>query len=256
MTDADGFVANPRQLDQAQRRLRKVSRRCSRRRGPDRRTGQKPSRRWLKANAHRTRLPQRVANLRQDGLRTFTTALAARFGTVVVEDLNVSGMLANRWLARHIADARFGEVRRQLDYKTRWRGGRLVVADRWYPSSTTCSDCGAVKAKLPLRVRVFTCDECGLVLDRDLNAARNLAALVDEVTGSTSTASRVGTVNRPAGNAGKTHLVGTGTATESPRGQRRAARRRLGTRSYTFPERFPGPSGGGWSRWCLWVDRH
>jgi putative transposase len=64
-----------------------------------------------------------------------------------------------------------------LGYKTEWYGGRLVVADRWYPSSKTCSGCGAVKAKLPLSERTYTCTTCGLVLDRDLNAARNLAAL-------------------------------------------------------------------------------
>ncbi|MFF5209814.1 zinc ribbon domain-containing protein [Streptosporangium sp. NPDC000396] len=69
------------------------------------------------------------------------------------------------------------EVRRQLTYKTTWRGGRLVVADRWFPSSKTCSACGAVKAKLALAERTYACTACGLVLDRDVNAARNLAAL-------------------------------------------------------------------------------
>jgi putative transposase len=70
-----------------------------------------------------------------------------------------------------------------LGYKTTWNGGRLVVADRWFPSSKTCSDCGVVKAKLPLRVRTFECDACGMVLDRDLNAARNLARLVERESG-------------------------------------------------------------------------
>ncbi|TYC07281.1 zinc ribbon domain-containing protein, partial [Micromonospora sp. MP36] len=67
-------------------------------------------------------------------------------------------------------------------YKAEWNGGRRIVANRWYPSSKTCSDCGAVKAKLPLRVRTYICDSCGLVLDRDVNAARNLAALAREAT--------------------------------------------------------------------------
>ena len=98
----------------------------------------------------------------------------------MVEDLNVAGMLANRRLARHIADAGFAELRRQLAYKTTWNGGRLIVADRWYPSSKTCSGCGAVKTKLALSEREYACDTCGLVLDRDLNAARNLAALAAE----------------------------------------------------------------------------
>jgi transposase len=87
-------------------------------------------------------------------------------------------MVRHRRLARSVADAGFGEIRRQLAYKTSWNGGHLEVADRWYPSSKTCSSCGAVKPKLPLRVRTFTCEHCGLVLDRDKNAALNLAALV------------------------------------------------------------------------------
>ena len=107
---------------------------------------------------------------------------------MVVEDLNVAGMLRNRRLARKIADAGFGEIRRQLTYKTRRNGGHTVVADRWYPSSKTCSGCGAVKAKLPLHVRVFDCDACPLVMDRDENAARNLAALAAACTTGTGVA--------------------------------------------------------------------
>jgi putative transposase len=220
VTDEQGMVANPRRLDEAQRRLRRISRRCSRRRGPDKRTqgdSAEPSKRWRKANATRSRLHARVTNLRRDGIHKLTTALAARFGAVVVEDLNVSGMLRNRRLARRIADAGFGEIRRQLHYKTMWRGGTLHVADRWFPSSKTCSGCGAVKAKLPLHVRVFDCEHCGLSLDRDINAARNLARLIElDGAAGTSTASCVGTVNRPAGNPRKTSRAGTGTATGRP----------------------------------------
>jgi transposase len=94
----------------------------------------------------------------------------------VVEDLNVAGMLKNRRLARHVADASFGEFRRQAGYKTAWHGGQLIVADRWFASSKKCSGCGAVRAKLALSERTYRCDACGLVLDRDVNAARNLAA--------------------------------------------------------------------------------
>ncbi|MFC9635849.1 RNA-guided endonuclease InsQ/TnpB family protein [Streptomyces mirabilis] len=103
--------------------------------------------------------------------------MTGEFGTVVVEDLNVAGMFRNRRLARRIADAGFGEIRRQLTYKTRRNGCRVVAGDRWFPSSKTCSGCGALKAKLPLHVRTYACDACGLVIDRDDNAARNLAAL-------------------------------------------------------------------------------
>ncbi|MFF0736834.1 IS607 family element RNA-guided endonuclease TnpB [Streptomyces chartreusis] len=181
MADSTGeirTVANPGHYDRARKELRRASRVVARRQGPDRRTGQQPSRRWEKANAARNRVHYRVANLREDALHKLTTAVAAEYGTIVVEDLNVAGMLRSQRMARRIADAGFGEIRRQLDYKARQRHGtRLVVADRWYPSSKTCSGCGAVKAKLPLHVRTYECDACGLVIDRDDNAARNLAAL-------------------------------------------------------------------------------
>jgi putative transposase len=177
------FVPNARHLDAALQDLRRFSRRASRRRGPDRRTGQAPSKRWLKANAERNRIHHRVANLREDALHKLTSRIAAEYGTVVVEDLHVAGMVRNRRLARRIADASFGEIRRQLTYKTDWGGGRLVVADRWFPSSKTCSGCGAVKAKLPLHARVYECDGCGRVLNRDANAAINLAALAASSTG-------------------------------------------------------------------------
>jgi putative transposase len=84
-------------------------------------------------------------------------------------------MLANRRLARHVADASFGELRRQAEYKAAWHGGRVIVAERFCPSSKTCSACGTVKAKLSLKERVYRCDACGLVMDRDVNAALNLA---------------------------------------------------------------------------------
>jgi putative transposase len=119
----------------------------------------------------------RVASVRADALHKATTELARRYETVVVEDLNVAGMLRNRWLARAIADQGFGQARRMLVYKTGWNGGRVALAGRFYPSSTTCSSCGAVKAKLPLRERVFRCGQCGHAEDRDVNAARNLLSL-------------------------------------------------------------------------------
>ncbi|MEV0811504.1 IS607 family element RNA-guided endonuclease TnpB, partial [Micromonospora sp. NPDC050200] len=161
------YVPNPAHYDTALKVLKRMSRRVSRRQGPNRRTGQTPSKRWLIANAERNHVHHRVANLRQDGLHKLTTTISAEYGTVVVEDLNVAGMLRNRRLARKIADAGFGEIRRQITYKTGWAGGVTVKADRWYPSSKTCSGCSAVKAKLPLHFRTFICDECGLILDRD-----------------------------------------------------------------------------------------
>lgn len=172
-------VPNPRHYDASRRKLARASRTVSRRQGPDRRSSQKPSNRWLRANATRNKVHHRVSNQRRDGIHKLTTVLAREYGTVVVEDLNVAGMVRNRKLARQISDAGFGEIRRQLAYKTVWNGGRLAVADRWFPSSKTCSGCEAVKPKLSLSERTFTCTECGLVLDRDLNAAINLAKLVE-----------------------------------------------------------------------------
>ncbi|AXE22683.1 transposase [Streptomyces globosus] len=192
MADSTGenrTVANPGHYDAARKQLRRASRTVSRRQGPDRRTGRKPSKRWGKANDIRNRVHHRVANLREDALHKLTTAVAAEYGTIVVEELNVAGMLRNRRLARRIADAGFGEIRRQLAYKTRQRHAtRLVAADRWYPSSKTCSGCGAVKAKLPLHVRTYECDACNLVIDRDDNAALNLAALAAACTTGTGVA--------------------------------------------------------------------
>lgn len=91
-------------------------------------------------------------------------------------------MIRNRKLAMYISDAAFGEFRRQVEYKTAWYGTELVVADRWYPSSKTCSGCGTVKVDLTLADRMYACDECGLLLDRDLNAAINLARYTPDNT--------------------------------------------------------------------------
>ncbi|MFF0206148.1 IS607 family element RNA-guided endonuclease TnpB [Streptomyces sp. NPDC005017] len=213
MADSAGeirTVANPRYLDGALKRLRRASRTVSRRRGPDRRTGQQPSKRWEKANAARNRVHHRVANLRADALHQLTTAVAGEYGTVVVEDLNVAGMLRSRRLARRIADAGFGEIRRQLHYKVRRNGCRLLAADRWFPSSKTCSGCGAVKAKLPLHIRTYACDACRLVIDRDANAALNLAALAAAAVTGTGVAGDQDTapaVSKPRGADRKTRTT-------------------------------------------------
>lgn len=200
------MIPNPRPLERAQRRLRRLNRQAARRTGPDRRTGQQPSARWRATQATIARVHARAASVREDGLHRLTTRLAAAYGIVVVEDLHVAGMLRNRRLAGKIADAGFGVLRRQLAYKTAWHGGRLTVADRFYPSSKTCSGCGHVKAKLALSERTYRCSSCGLVLDRDLNAACNLAALA----GGASSPSRGATENEPAGNPGKARRAGTG----------------------------------------------
>ncbi len=129
-----------------------------------------------KARAKLSRLHARIANIRQDALHQLTSDLTRRFHTIVIEDLNVRGMLKNHRLARSIADMSFFEFRRQLEYKAERRGGLVVVADRWFPSSKTCSTCGTVQEKMPLAIRQWTCPDCGTTHDRDENAARNLLA--------------------------------------------------------------------------------
>jgi transposase len=113
-------------------------------------------------------------------LRFPTQADAAlRPRVVVLEDLNVEGMKRNRTLALSISDVGMGEFRRQMEYKTMWQGETFLLADRWYPSTKKCSACGNVKEDMDLSERIYVCEkpECGLILDRDLNAARSLAAL-------------------------------------------------------------------------------
>ncbi|MGJ7905586.1 IS607 family element RNA-guided endonuclease TnpB [Actinopolyspora sp. H202] len=197
------IIANPKHLDVAQRELRRLQRRAARQQGPDKRTKRTPSNRWRKTQARIAKLHTAVANARRDGLHKLSTRLVAEFDTVVVEDLHVAGMVRNRRLARALSGVGMGELRRQLDYKTSWSGRDLVVADRWYPSSKTCNDCGAVKAKLRLSERTFTCDHCGYTADRDLNAARNLAGLA-------SSPSCGATKNEPTGNPRKTSPAGHG----------------------------------------------
>jgi len=173
-------VPNPRHSGGGARKVRRLSRTVSRRVGPydsATKTRQHPSNRWRAATAALAEAQGRVADQRRDSTHKLTTMLARTFETVVVEDLFVAGMAGNHSLARHVADASFGQIHRQLEYKTAWNGGRVVVVDRWFPSSKTCSGCGAVKAKLALSERSYVCMACGMVLDRDLNAAKNLAAM-------------------------------------------------------------------------------
>jgi putative transposase len=121
------------------------------------------------------RIHTRIACLRKALLHDITAQLTRGYRSVVIEDLNTAGMLANRRLARVISDAAFGEFRRQLEYKSQWYGTELIIANRWFPSSKTCSRCGTIKADLTLAERIYTCAACGLAVDRDVNAAINLA---------------------------------------------------------------------------------
>ncbi len=135
-----------------------------------------------KTKAKLSRLHARIGNIRNDALHQLTTDLTRRFHTIGIEDLNVRGMVKNRHLSRAVSDMGFFEFRRQLDYKAAQRGGMIVVADRWYPSSKTCSCCGHKLETLPLAMRKWACPACGSVHDRDVNAAINLKNLAVSFT--------------------------------------------------------------------------
>ncbi len=208
-------VPPPKHASHYARRMARLQRQCSRRSGPKK--GQAPSRRWRRSKAKLANVHAKVANARSDGLHRLTSRLARAHRAVVIEDLNVAGMTrsakgSGHWrgkarLNRALLDASPAELRRQLGYKCSWYGSKLVVADRWYPSSKTCSGCGAVKAKLALFERTYGCDACGLVIDRDVNAAMNLASLVEAVTG---TASGAGTGRATGLRTGRGEVAASG----------------------------------------------
>jgi len=137
-------------------------------------------------NYHKQRLKvarkhQQIANMRRDVQHKFTTELARTCGAIGIEDLNILGMMANRNLARAIADAAMGQLLQFLKNKVASAGGNLFIASRWFPSTKRCSCCGHVKKRMPLKHRTYQCHACGLVIDRDLNAALNLAWVANEM---------------------------------------------------------------------------
>jgi putative transposase len=162
---------NPRHLKQRLRKIKRCQRAVSRK--------VKGSQNRRKAARRLAAQHRRVANQRANTLHQLTSRLAKTKSVVVIEDLNVAGMLKNHHLAQAIGDVGFGDFRRQLAYKAAWYGCQVLVASRWEPSSKTCSGCGWVDDDLSLADRTFRCERCGQVLDRDLNAAINLAKLAD-----------------------------------------------------------------------------
>lgn len=169
-TLSDGTTEpNPRHLTSCLKKLRRLQRAVSRKRtgGCNRR----------KAVQRLARLHRQVANQRANTLHHLTSRLAKTKSVIVIEDLNVAGMLKNHHLAQAIADVGFAEFKRQLTYKAGWYGSTVILASRWEPSSKRCAGCGHVKDELLLAERTYRCEMCGLVLDRDLNAAINLSKL-------------------------------------------------------------------------------
>ncbi|MFX1559902.1 MAG: RNA-guided endonuclease InsQ/TnpB family protein [Promethearchaeota archaeon] len=167
LSDSTIFV-NPRALGRRLRKLKQLHRSLSRKK--------KRSKNREKAKLCLARMYLKIFNIRQDTLHKLTTRLTKNHSKVVIEDLCVSAMMKNRKLARAIADVGFYEFRRQLEYKCRWYGSHLVIAPRTYPSSKLCSCCGSRKRNLSLSERDYHCEQCGLKIDRDLNAALNLVA--------------------------------------------------------------------------------
>ncbi len=161
-------VANPRHERRDRARLALVQRRLARK--------QKGSVNREKARVKVARVHARIADRRRDFLHKLTTRLVRENQAVVIEDLSVRNMVRSHSLARAISDAAWADLRGMLEYKCDWYGRDLVVIDRWYPSSKTCSACGYLAASLPLNVREWDCANCGARHDRDINAARNIRA--------------------------------------------------------------------------------
>lgn len=164
---SDGIkFANLKVLKKSEKNLKKINRIVSRRK--------KASKRREKAKLRLSRQYLRIANQRKDYTHKITTYLVRQYDVICMEDLNAKGMLKNHKLAKSVSDSSFGEIRRQLEYKTQMRGKYLLFVDRWFPSSKTCSICGSVQEKMPLNAREWMCPHCGAYHDRDLNAAVNI----------------------------------------------------------------------------------
>ena len=187
-------VAAPKPLTRAQSRLRAAQRQAARRCGPfdpDTKTHREPSRRWQRANARVGRIHRHVAAIRADEIHRATTGLATGHEVVAVEQLSAKnlsrrGGRRKRGLNRALGDAALGRIRTQLGYKSTWYGTTLATAPRFFPSTQLCSHCG-VKTKLRLRDRIYRCRNGCPPIDRDLNAAINLARLGDPSCGGTGT---------------------------------------------------------------------
>lgn len=187
MTLSDGIaVSNPRTLRHHQRKITRLSRQLSKcqhaKTKQERLQGVRRSNNYKKLSRRLGKQQHHVANIRRDFTQKLTTILTTTYEAIAIEDLNVKGMQRSR-LAKSISDVAFGELRRQIEYKAAMNGVRLEVADRFYASSKTCSCCGSKRDDLTLRDRTYVCPHCGAVIDRDLNAARNLLSLITSKVG-------------------------------------------------------------------------
>ena len=158
---------NPKALKSNLQRLKKRQKQASKK--------QKGSKNRKKANLKLARLHYRISNVRKDCLHKITSKIVAENQVIVLEDLKIKNMAKNHRLAQAISDVGFYEFRRQIEYKAKWHGRTVVLADAFYASSKLCSTCGWKNEKLSLKDRVFHCQNCSNSIDRDFNAAINLA---------------------------------------------------------------------------------
>ena len=163
------------------KKLRRIQRSISRKYEMNKSKGgsYQKTRNIIKSERKLLRIHHRLADIRQNYRHQITSAIIGRKpNPIVLEDLNVRGMMSNRHLAKAVQEQGFYEFRRQIEYKATWKGLRVVIADRFYPSSKTCIACGHVKKNLHLSERIYHCENCGNVIDRDLQAAINLKRYV------------------------------------------------------------------------------
>jgi transposase, IS605 orfB family len=172
-TSKDVKIANPRYTKKYARILKLASRHLSRKQHSRKKGDTTPkSKRYLKQQAKVARIHEKIANSRSDYIHKITNEITNQYDVICIEDLNVKGMIRNHKLSKYIADVAWGELRRQLEYKSERKGKILIKVDRWLPSSQTCSSCLSLTGKKPLNVRTFTCPICGTIHDRDNNAAK------------------------------------------------------------------------------------
>ena len=189
-------IENPKYLQKAEKRLIKLQRQLSKK--------QKGSKNYEKARQKVARQHQKIANQRKDFLHKVSAAITKQYDAIVVENLNIKGMIQNEKLSKQIADVSWYEFISQLEYKARWYERKIIKADRFYPSSKTCSVCGYKNNQLTLSVRKWQCPVCGTKHDRDENASKNLYQIgLTHLTGG-----RAGTVQTKACGAGSVGGMG------------------------------------------------
>ncbi|MFX1577732.1 MAG: RNA-guided endonuclease InsQ/TnpB family protein [Promethearchaeota archaeon] len=167
-TISDGsIIENPEALKRKEHKIQRIQKILSRKR--------RGSKNYRKTLLKYQKLHHKISNVRKDTLHKITTKLAKTKSVIGIEDLNIGGIIQNKRLAKAMSDTSWYKFRQQLKYKTKWYGSKLVVISRFFPSSKRCSRCGKIKADLRLSQRIYKCNNCGLILDRDINASFNLA---------------------------------------------------------------------------------